>query len=281
MKNLVMDQLAAMSVQYSKFSFDYFINSMEECGIKNVELWAGVPHYWRENYLSSSDAIKKIREYRRRLEDKGMKVIMYTPETLVYPFNPAAKNINTRNRTIDLFKMAVEDALEFGTNQVFCNSGSGLYDEEREYAWERMVDTFQQVTSYAKKMGVDLNIEQLQRYESNLVCTAHDIRRVIKEVDASNMYCCLDVVAMAEAGESIDGFYEIIGKESIQHVHFSDRNHEIPGDRDLPLKEYLEYLDELNYSGYISLEVNDIIYLEKPHEAFYKSTRKMNELLEK
>lgn len=281
MKNLVFEQLAAMSVQYSKFSFDYFINSMEECGIYNIELWSGIPHYWRENYLTSSDATKKIRDYRRRLEDKGMKVIMYTPETLVYPFDPAAKNINTRNRTIDLFKMAIEDALEFGTNQVFCNSGSGLYDEEREYAWERMIDTFQKVASYAKKMGVDLNIEQLQRYESNLVCTAYDVRRVIEEVGASNMNCCLDVVAMAESGEDIDEFYKIVGKENIRHVHFSDRNHEIPGDRDLPLLDYLKFLDQMAYSGYISLEVNDTIYLEEPHKAFFQSTKKMKELLEK
>lgn len=279
MNKLSMDNVAAMNVQYSHFSFEYFLKSMNECGIHNIELWSAEPHFWRENYASSGDAAKKIREYRKMMDDMGMKVIMYLPETLAYPFDPASSNIHNRNRTIDMFKRAVDDALEFGTNQVFCNSGCGLYDESRESAWERTVDTFQKVADYAAKMNVSLNMEQLQPYESNLVCTAQDVKKMLDDIDRFNVHSCLDLGAMAVADETIEEFYENVGKKHIQHVHFSDRNHEIPGDRDLPLTHYIQYLEKEDYSGYLSLEVNDSIYLDNPHKAFMKSADVMKMLL--
>lgn len=280
MSKLTMDNVAAMSVQYSRYSFAYFVDSMEKCGIRNIELWSGEPHYWRANYISSGSAERQIREYRKMMEDKGMRVVMYTPETLVYPFEPAAGNFLTRSRTVDMFKWAIEDALAFGTSQLFCNSGTGLYDEPREAAWERAVETFQEAAFFAEKMGVSLNLEQLQPYESNLVCTAADVLRMLNDIGADNVYCCLDVAAMAVAEESIDEFYKIVGTDRIRHIHFSDRNHEVPGTRDLPLKEYISFLEKKDYQGCLSLEVNDSIYLEKPHEAFMESAENMRRLLQ-
>ena len=109
MKKLTMDRVAVLSVQYCHYSFEYFIDSMEKCGVKNVELWPGEPHYFRGDYSSAGEAAKKIREMKKLMDDKGIKVIMYTPETLSYPYNPAGHGDAYRNRTIDWYKMAMED----------------------------------------------------------------------------------------------------------------------------------------------------------------------------
>jgi protein FrlC len=273
-----MDNVAVMSIQYWHYSFDYFIDSMVKCGIKNVELWPGEPHYYREDYRSSGEAKKRIRAIRRKMDDAGLKVIMYTPDTLGYPYNPAAFDDAYRNRTIDMYKYAVEDLLEFGTNQLFCNPGWGLLDQSREKAWNNCADTFRQVCAFAKNMGVFLNIEQLQPYESNLIHTAAHVAQFIQDVGADNLMCCLDIGAMAVAGDSIDAFYEKIPSR-IAHVHFSDLNHEVPGDRGLPLKEYINSFNYYDYKGYLTLEVNDTMYISEPHDALMRAVAYMRKLL--
>lgn len=273
-----MKNLAVLSVQYWHYSFDYFLDSMARCGISNIELWPGEPHYYRGDYRTGAQAAKRIRELKAKLDSYGMKVVMYTPETLGYPYNPAGKDEGCRGRTLDMYKYAIEDLLEFGTNQLFCNSGYGLRDEPRQEAWNRAVDTFQQTCDYAAKMGVCVNLEQLQPYESNLVLNSADMQKILSDVGAPNMYCCLDIGAMAVAGESIQDFYSRI-PDKINHVHFSDANHEVPGDRGLPLKGYLEEFEKQGYEGYLSLEVNDTIYIENPHEAFKRAADYMRGLL--
>lgn len=94
MSNITMDQVAVMSVQYFHYTLDYYLNSMHRCGVKNLDLWGASPHYCRLDYLTSSAAERKLREIRKRAEDLGLKFVMYTPETLAYPYNtPQEPNI--------------------------------------------------------------------------------------------------------------------------------------------------------------------------------------------
>ena len=44
MSVITLDQLAVMSVQYVQYTFDYFLDSMDRCGIHNIDLWGGSPH---------------------------------------------------------------------------------------------------------------------------------------------------------------------------------------------------------------------------------------------
>ena len=42
MSIITMDQIAVMSVQYVHYTFDYYLDSMHQCGIKNLDLWGGL-----------------------------------------------------------------------------------------------------------------------------------------------------------------------------------------------------------------------------------------------
>ena len=100
MSNITMDQVAVMSVQYFHYTLDYYLNSMHRCGVKNLDLWGASPHYCRLDYLTSSAAERKLREIRKRAEDLGLKFVMYTPETLAYPYSFSAPEQPIRDRTI-------------------------------------------------------------------------------------------------------------------------------------------------------------------------------------
>ena len=38
-------QLAAMNMVYNRYSFTYFLDSLERMGVGQFELWAGAPHF--------------------------------------------------------------------------------------------------------------------------------------------------------------------------------------------------------------------------------------------
>ena len=91
----------------------------------HVDLWGGIPHYCRLDYPFAEDARAKLGAIRRMMEERGLDVSVYTPETLAYPYSFSHPEEEVRKRTVDYFSMAMDDALLFGTNKVFLNSGCG------------------------------------------------------------------------------------------------------------------------------------------------------------
>lgn len=271
MSKITMDNFAVMSVQYVHYSLEYYLDSMVKNGLKHVDLWGGIPHYCRLDYPFAEDAKKKIGSIRAMMEERGLDVSVYTPETLAYPYSFSHPEEEVRKRTVDYFSMAMDDALLFGTNKVFLNSGCGLLDLPREESFARLVDTYKKIAAIAEQKGIELVLEQLQPYESNLVLNLQDIKRVLDEVDSPAMYICVDVVAMAVAGEELRDYFEVLGRDRIKLIHFADTCHYILGDGELPLKDYLKTLEEYDYDGIVDLEINDSIYWDDPHESIRKS----------
>ena len=271
MSKITMDNFAVMSVQYVHYSLEYYLDSMVKNGLRHVDLWGGIPHYCRLDYPFAEDAKQKIGSIRAMMEERGLDVSVYTPETLAYPYSFSHPEEEVRKRTVDYFSMAMDDALLFGTNKVFLNSGCGLLDLPREESFARLVDTYKKIAAIAEQKGIELVLEQLQPYESNLVLNLQDIKRVLDEVDSTAMYICVDVVAMAVAGEELKDYFEVLGRERIKLIHFADTCHYILGDGELPMKDYLKTLEEYDYDGIVDLEINDSIYWDDPHEFIRKS----------
>lgn len=273
MKKLTMQDVAVMSVQYVQYSFPYYVESMKECGLKNVDMWGGAPHYCRLDYNTSFEAANQIAELRRRMEDAGQQVVIYTPETLGYPFSYSAPSYPLRSRTLDFMKYAMEDALAFGTNRVFLNTGCHSRDLDREEGFLRTADSYRALCDVAEKMGIHLVLEQLQPYESNLCITLPDIQRMLKLVDSPAMKVCVDLVAMEVAGENLEQYMETFG-DTVQWIHYSDSHHEILGEGDYgreKLEGYVRTLEKYDYKNCLDLEINDSIYWEDPHSSIQKS----------
>lgn len=274
MSRITMQNIAVMSVQYVHYSFDYYLDSMQKCGLKNIDLWGGTPHYCRLDYPTGAAAEKKIAEMRKKIEDRGMRVVMYTPETLAYPFSFSDPEKEVRARTIDFFDMAMDDALSFGTNKVFINTGCGLLDLPREESWQRCRESIRKVCDLAEKKGIMLLLEQLQPYESNLLTTLPDMKRMLDEVNSPALKTCVDLVAMEVVGEKFEDYYRELGADTIQHIHYADGNpsgHFILGDGNLPLKDYIRIMEEHDYTSIVDLEINDSIYWADPHTSIKRS----------
>ena len=171
MSRITMQDVSVMSVQYVQHTFDYYLDSMAKAGLTKVDLWGGVPHYCRLDHTGTAQAVL----LRRKIQDRGMQVVIYTPETLSYPFSYSHPDPAIRGRTIDYMRQAMEDALALGTDRVFLNTGCHPRDLDREEGWKRTADSFHTLAGLAEGLGVRLVLEQLQPYESNLVLSLADL----------------------------------------------------------------------------------------------------------
>ena len=264
MTKITLDDFAVMTVSYQQYSFDYVLNSISEIGLKNIDFWGGIPHYYHFDY-SDAQATAFLKELRKKAEDKGLRFVIYTPETLAYPYSIADINPKTVQRTIDYFSLCMDDALTLGTNRLFINTGTGLRDVDPKLSMDICIDTISRICKIAEEKGITMMLEQLQPYESNICTDIHAIRKIVDSVNSKALKICVDIVAMDVAKENLEMYYDYFGEDKIGFIHFSDSHHEVCGTGDLPLKEYIETLERHNYSSIIDLEINDSIYWEDPH----------------
>lgn len=272
---LNLKRFSAMNILHSRFSLEYFLDGMKEIGFETIELWGAVPHYnFMAPQLEQQAHIKKL------FRDRGLKMICFTPEQCVYPFNIAAKEEAIRKMSIDYFLRCIEDAVGFDCEKIMLTPGWGNFDEPAEEAWERSVESMGILLSKAEKEGVRIVYEILQPQESNLVTDLKTLKKMMRSFDSQSMACCIDTVPMCCAGETLEDYFKEFG-DKIQHIHLNDGSpsgHTVWGNGTQDLRAHLETLNKYNYHGFITFETCDGQYGLHPNDAFeqnYEAVKKV------
>ncbi|MDQ0893559.1 sugar phosphate isomerase/epimerase family protein [Agromyces ramosus] len=265
MSGIRLEQFTGSNFSYQHLPFDRFLDDTVALGRERVELW-GIAPQLHVPQLSNEDA----RGIRRRITERGLAVHCLTPEQVIYPVNVASPSRWLRESSIAMFRRAAELCVELESPLLFLTAGRGFEDEPMDAAWRRSVDAIGEIAAYAGTLGVDCVLEPLQRIESNLVNDAATLARMLDEIAAPNLGAALDTVAMATAGDTIDGYFAALGGR-IRHVHLIDgkpNGHLAWGDGELPLGEYLEALGRQGYDGCLTFELfGDGTYAFDPRPA--------------
>ncbi len=274
MRPITFDQFGIMTVGYQQYSLEYCFDSIADSGLKNVDFWGGAGHYCYFD-TPSEERQKKVRTIRRMLDERGLKMSVFTPEQLcLYPINVASSNDYVRKNSLTIVRQYIEDTKEFDANYFFAQMGYCAFDEDEEEGFERAVESLREMADYAESLGVRMVMEQLQRYESNLCFNRQMLKRLIDAVGSPSLTACVDCVAAAAAGETVDEYFETFGR--IDHVHLADGDptgHLVPGEGSNPLDSYLRSLAEHDFIGSITLEVNNQIYFSDPDSATKRAVR--------
>lgn len=271
---LSMEQFCTSNFSYFRYPFDRFLDDAVDLGVKNIEIWGISPHLYVNDVTDAG-----VAEINRKIADRGLKTICFTPEQCIYPINISAVEDVIRNRSVDYFFRCIDVTAQLGAPFLFLTSGWGYADEEKEACWARSRDSITKISRAAEQSNVTLVLEGLQPVESNIINTAADIRRMIDEVNSPCLAPALDTVGMAVAGETVKDYVQSFGS-SIRHAHFIDgvpEGHMAWGDGHLPLTEYLKDLSDAGYKGCLSLEfAGPRYYLEprRPVEQCYQQIEK-------
>ncbi|MEH7331220.1 TIM barrel protein [Neobacillus drentensis] len=270
MGNLKRSQITGMNFHYLHYPLEYFLDAMVKFEFEQIELWGASPHLYVEDL-----PLAQVRQIKGEIDQRGLKVVCFTPEQCMYPINLAAKELVIRERSIAYFKKSVETAVELAAPMVLVTAGWGYRNESREEAWRRCRDSLEQLTAYASEQGVVLALEPLQKIESNLICTLPDLAEMLESIPSPYLKGMVDTIPLAVEGEELSSYFERL-QEDFAHIHFIDGNpggHLAWGDGNLPLEKYIGTLSEYNYEGALTLEFTASEYLLDPDAAIEKSLR--------
>lgn len=253
MAKISRERLAAVNINYRMYPFRDFLDAQRELGMKSIELWAGAPHYlfdyeWRQDCAA----------LREEIESRDLRVVAFTPESALYQFPVAAYNEEVRRLAVPFYANALRSAKELGAKVMPLDCAGGLKTEDPEAVFARAVDTLKKLAPVAEEQGVLIAVETMPAADSVIVNTLPQLQRLLAEVDHPFVKAALDVCAVRCARETLDQWFEALGKD-IVHIHFTDGR---PGGRLAwgqglhPLDGYLETLEKYGYEGYLGMNSN-------------------------
>lgn len=259
------DRLVVMNQHYKNYSLDYFLDCQEKFGIKNIELWMSMQHF-------SLDSVRygDCRTLLKKLSARGQQVVCVTAPSCDYQYQYACQDDLLRKKCIGYFKNGLNVAEELEAKFMTCNSGWGYGNSKIEDSMNAFRSTLDELVPIAERKGITIVIETLTADESNLVTNVYSLKEIIDEYSSPSLKAMADTVAMADAGESMEEWFEILGAD-IRYMHFVDGKksweHLAWGDGIYDLGRMFRTIEACGYEGYLSQELIAEDYLSDPEKA--------------
>ena len=101
--------------------------------------------------------------------------------------------------------------------------------------------------------GLDIAVETLNRFESDLINTAEDVLRLIGDVNHPSAKVLLDGFHMSIEEHDLEKAITSVGDKLI-HVQVSENHRGIPGTGQTRWESFRKGLENIGYQGVISIE---------------------------
>lgn len=201
----------------------------------------------------------QVREHiRKKAEEVGLEIVGIH-WVLV---GPDGMHINSpdqavRKRTADYLLELVRFCGDTGGRLIiFGSPKQRMVDENLSYqqAFDYAVETFRYAMPACQDYNVTICMEPLTSLETNFCTSAAETLELVKAVGHPNFQMMLDTKAMTPEKETRP---ELIRKYApyMRHYHANDSNLNGPGWGDVDFAPIFEALKEINYDGYVSVEV--------------------------
>ena len=215
-KNLKRGQFLHSNFLYTDYTLDYTLASLERIGAKKLEFYGAEPHLCFYD-LTYGD----MAGFKRKLDRHGLSIVEINPECCTYPNNLASKDPVTRLRSFRYFENVIHTAGVIGAATVVMCPGSARKDEDPEEAWKLAADSMSRLADIAEMEGITIVMEATTR--NYTVTTDH--RRMKRFLDAcgkDNLGVVVDLMCLAQTGETAQDAYDACGKDKIRSVHYRD-----------------------------------------------------------
>jgi len=231
---------------------------------------------WAERFdLSAIKLIKKVKDIgfegveiplmeldvidaektKKELERHGVTALgsMGLPQNLDITSSDAA----TRERGVEHMKRSIEVISELGGDSingvVYTAWGKITGKPRTEEEWKYSVDSLKKICQYAKKYGITLGIEPVNRFETYFINTAADAMKLAKDVGEPNIKVHLDTFHMNIEEKN---FYQPIKDTGsmLWHMHCCENDRSIAGTGHVDWDGVFRALSEINYNRWIVVE---------------------------
>ena len=247
-------KLGMFTSGYQRNDLEHIFIDAKRFGYDYIELWGGRPHAYAPD-LKNGD-IKEL----LRLRDKyGVEIRGYCPEHNAYPYNYMIGSEAQRQDAIEYLKLCFDLAKEMGADYTLISSGHAGYGADHDQIWNRLEKSVRELVDHAEKIGMKIVMEALTVYESNVIKSANDLKKLFTIIDSPNLVGMCDIVPPYTQHESIMDYFDKLG-DKMYHLHLIDGRHDsddhvIPGEGEIPLPELIKELKEINYDKTATIEL--------------------------
>jgi len=197
---------------------------------------------------------KKIKHY---LDDSGL-------EALVCGAFGESRDLTNEDQAYHTTALTyIEDCLEiaailetgFFAGPMYSAVGKArmVSSEQKKIEWDRAVAGLQKASDMAQQRGLQLALEPLNRFESDLINTTDDVLALIRDINHSAANICLDMFHMNI--EEPDPEQAIVkAGDKLLHMQVSENYRGIPGSGGAHWQAYYNGLEKIDYRRTVSIE---------------------------
>ncbi|NLF68960.1 MAG: sugar phosphate isomerase/epimerase [Candidatus Anammoximicrobium sp.] len=248
-------KFAICNETFQDWPFDKAFAFARQCGYTGIEF---APFTINKNAYDIS--VERRREVRRQAEDAGLEVVgLHWLLAFTEGYYLTSPEADVRRRTSDYLGELARLCRDLGGKVLVLGSPKQrnllpgvTHDQALEYA----ADVLRGVMPTLEDCGVVLAPEPLGPQEGDFLRTAELAVRLIEMVGSPHCRLHLDVKAMSSEQKPI---VDIIRDNAswIEHFHANDPNMRGPGMGEVDFRPILATLQEINYQGWVSVEVFD------------------------
>ena len=254
-------KIGLFTMPYLRLPLERAFRDAKRFGFDGVEVWGGRPHAYAPDLKAGG--LGDVRELSGRY---GLPIIGYTPETNAYPYNMMIGSEVMRRDSLNYIKLSMDVAVGMGAGFTLISAAHAGYEATRQQYWPRLIKNLRELSAYAEEVGIDLLLEPLTAYESNVVVTCNDLVEALDEVGSERLLGMCDICPPFCNREPIMSYFEKLGGR-LRHMHVIDSDgqsdsHMMPGEGRIPLRQLFQELEAIGYQGYCTIELISAIMNE-------------------
>jgi sugar phosphate isomerase/epimerase len=274
-------KLAYSTNAYTQTDLISAVRNISKIGYQGVEILCDTPHW-----LSHQVSDEAVAALRQTLNDTGLAISNLNANTANGYFDPlppenvfepslSSSNDTWRSWRIDYTIKTLQLAKQLGANCISVTSGQPASGGKPETGLDILTESLKHICEHADKLGIRVGIE----YEPGLLVErASELEALISRVDSPWLGANFDIGHSFLCGESAQDAVALL-KGRIWNVHVEDIHnqkhyHLIPGEGELPFKEYFTALEAAGYDNYLTVEL--YTYSHQPDEAGIRSLNYLN-----
>ncbi|WP_026951697.1 sugar phosphate isomerase/epimerase family protein [Algoriphagus mannitolivorans] len=153
------------------------------------------------------------------------------------------------------FKISSELEAGFVAGPMYSAVGKArlVSPEQKKIEWNRAVTNLRKVCKRAGEFGLEIAIETLNRFETDLINTASELMQLIQDINEPQAKAILDGFHMNIEEPCIETAIKQVGDKLI-HVQVSENYRGTPGTGQTNWAAWKRGLEAINYQGTISIE---------------------------
>ena len=239
MKNI----FAGHANSYHGFDFEQTLDGISKAGFKYIELAAVLN--WTEHVMSyMSD--EELEEKKALMAKYGIQAIGLSGHC----------DLMDEQRLAD-FEKNIELASKMGCKYIITSTGEAHFGKEEMIADDVLVKNISGLLPTLEKFNITLVLEL-----HGIYCTGEAMSRVVRRINSPYVGINYDTANVMHYGGILPTDDVKCCVDLVKYVHIKDKvggkgvwNFPGTGNGELPLKEFMEYMDEHGYDGPYSIEI--------------------------